>query len=890
MLDLVALSPDGLAVNSDGALVHLIEVGRPVNTLVMDEEAMREVSRKLDKVASHVPAHEDLHLYMHASQLAVDDVVADEFALNLRAVRRAQQAGDEDLSVALDRLHASEEHSLRTHSRAVAAKQLRHIIVCPLRPERDGLLNGVGAKRRRRGPLRLTPAELERARQAAFDYAEGILGQLEMAELHGHLLDGFAVLDLLWERMSPNVADDRQPPPSVTHPGVLRELDAASTAEEAAQFTAQLREAICQEPISFSDRGHVTFGQGESRSVVQSIYMSALPDETWLGWLLYLMRAGIPFSLSVHVQATDRYREKMRNIRRYKRLRGLNRGKLRSGKDIEADAEDKEAEAGFLVRHLFRRAGASIYKVSVTLTLREPHGHVDALQAQVKAVTRDMLTNMDARMSSGLFAQHALLRTSLPLGHDEADRRKRMTSLNVGDTFPLVGTGCGSPEGLPLGYAQPGRTLERLDPYSKDHTNHICVVNGKSGTGKTMTTQILLSRAMARGATGFVIDRAGHFAFLCGLIPGAVSLRVGAGDDEHAINPWDVADVAKVPRKKVAYLVALHAQLIGSVDSSDTFGLDALERSQLSVAIREVYKRCQLTGEVPRERILQEVLYGRADDERDAGAHEISAVLRSLAERLHDFVDEGAYAYLTDAETSIPEHAPLMAFDTKDIPNEVVPAALFIIAEAVVRRVEARREAHLAAGGGPGDWTARTFLVIDEAWKLVERPATGRLVMEWGLRSRHLALWLIAITQQMRHLDNQYGRALLDNAAIRLFLNQEEKELRYVQDAIAMSDEAIHCIKALTTDKRRYSNAYLMNGKHGQGTVTIQVSDYEYWATTSDPDNDEPLRQAALRHAYAELGGMGYDTYWRALQLLADPAWHAAQQQRSGRRQLAQAA
>jgi hypothetical protein len=441
----------------------------------------------------------------------------------------------------------------------------------------------------------------------------------------------------------------------------------------------------------------------------------------------------------------------------------------------------------------------------------------------------------------------------------------------------MVGTGCGAPAGLPLGYAQPGRTLERLDPYSPDHPNHIMVVNGRSGTGKTMTTLILLVRAIARGATGFVIDRAGHFSFLGGLIPGALSLRVGAGEGAHAINPWDVADVHNVPRKKVAYLVALHALLIGSTDSTDTFGLDALERSQLSVAIRAVYERCATTMETPRELILQEVLYQRADEERDAGAHEIAAVLRSLAERLHDFIGAGAYAYLTDSETSIPERAPLIAFDTKDIPDEVVPAALFIIAEAVIRRVEAQRDDAVAHGVREDDWSARTFLVLDEAWKLVQRPATGRMVMEWGKRSRHLALWLIAITQQMEDLNNQYGRALLDNASMRLFLNQEAKELRTVQDTLALSDEAIESIKSLTTSKRQFSTAYLMHGRHGQGAVTIQVSDYEYWIATNDPARDEPLRRRALSQAVAERQAFDFHTHWRALQLLADPSWHEAQ-------------
>ena len=90
----------------------------------------------------------------------------------------------------------------------------------------------------------------------------------------------------------------------------------------------------------------------------------------------------------------------------------------------------------------------------------------------------------DARIQHGLFAQARLWRSTLPLGRDVARRRRKYVSRNVGDTFPLCGTSCGSPEGIPLGYALPGRTLERLDPFDPAHPNHLLLVNGMSGRGQ----------------------------------------------------------------------------------------------------------------------------------------------------------------------------------------------------------------------------------------------------------------------------------------------------------------------------------------------------------------------------------------------------------------------
>lgn len=871
LVDLEALSPSGVGINSEGALVRWLEITAPVNALIMDEDGMREVSRAFAKVCAGVPHGQQLQLYVHATPLPIDDIVAGDLAATGAAVQAARNAGDDDHADALARLQFTSEHSLRTHSAAVAAKRMRYVIVCPWQPQPATLLR----PRSRPGTaVVLTRQQLATASDGAARYTEAIIADLEALDLSVRSLDGHEVLDLLWERFSPSAAAGRQPPPSVTRPGVLRPLDAASTAEQAAEHAAQLRAAIAQEPIDCTGREQLTLGD----SLEQSLYLSGIPDFTWLGWLLHLMQLASPFALSIHVHPTERYRERHRQKRRHKRLRGVNRGKQRSGRDLDADEEAKEEEAAELNRELTHHAGAGIYRLAILLSVRETDGDQRLLSEQVKSVIREIATVLDGHLSGGVFNQPRLLRSTMPTGVDVARRLRRFASRNLGDTMPLLGTGCGSPAGVPIGYAHPGLTLERLDPFDPEHPNHVLVVNGRSGTGKTMTTIVLLARALARGATGFIIDRAGHFQFLCGLLPGALSLRIGAGEHEHAINPWDTPDVARVPRKKIAYLKALHALLIGTHDAGDSFDLDPLERSQLDVAIRGVYERCALTGERPRETILQEELYRRARDEQDAGAHDIAVVLRSLAERLHDYVAGGAYAYLTDARTTIPERAPLVAFDTKDIPDEVAPAALFIIAEAVIRHVETDRERQLAdvRHADSESWIGRSFLVIDEAWKVVERRATGRMVMEWGKRSRHLALWLIAITQQMEDLDNPYGRALLNNASMRLFLRQNAKDLQLVQSDLGLTGEAIEAIKSLRTAKRQFSMAYLMNGSRGQGIISVRVSDYEYWIASNEPVRDEPLRRAALRDAARQASSTDWRAHWQALHKLADPDWHAA--------------
>jgi DNA helicase HerA-like ATPase len=376
-----------------------------------------------------------------------------------------------------------------------------------------------------------------------------------------------------------------------------------------------------------------------------------------------------------------------------------------------------------------------------------------------------------------------------------------------------------------------------------------------------------MARLLAHGMQAFVIDRAGHYEFLCRLVPGAQHLTIGASSDDHAVNPWDVEDPTNPPIEKVSYLVALHALLVGDHRAGeDSYGLDALERNLLEVAIRSVYARAAREAIAPREGLLRVELRRRADDEARAGAEEVASALRTLGERIASFVDDGSYAYLLDRETTIPANAPLVAFDTRKVPRELQAAVLFVLAEQVTRRIESRGLERLREADG-GVFAGRSMLVVDEAWKLVERRATGEWVNEIARRSRHLGLFLVAISQQLSDFAGPYGKALLRNSTQQLFLRQSPDELAYIKDAARLSGAEVRAISRLKTVKRSYSQAYWINGTRGRGTIALRVGPTEYGLATSDPVNDLPRRTQMLDACDGDA--------WRALEQLAAQGWEA---------------
>ena len=556
-------------------------------------------------------------------------------------------------------------------------------------------------------------------------------------------------------------------------------------------------------------------------------------------------------------QAGRRASERQRARQRYRRIWGVQRAREMRLRAPDPEANEREHEAAQLNAELTASAGAGVYDISITLALQHPEGNASELIRHANELERDLLARTDARLHLPSFAQLHAWRATWPLGVDPLAIARKYVTSNLADTTPLVAARCGSPSGIPLGWARPGRTLERLDAFDPAHENHLMVIAGKSGGGKTMTTNLILARILAQGAQGGVIDRAGHYEFLAALIPDAVVVNLATSGGQ-AINPWDVADVCKLPPEKLEYLLALHSFFLGRPQPDGTYDLEPRDHSQLSLAIRAVYRRCGLTGEAPREVLLQEELYRRGEQARCDANVEMASHLAQLAEGLHDYVSDGAGAYLADQPTSIPVDSPLVIFDTREVGDARAGAAMFAIVEHLARRSQHTRQAH--AHRAP--WGGRTFLVVDEGWKMLERRSTGRWINEQARRSRHHRLFLIAISQKLGDfLQHPEGEALVSQSSIQLFLKQLDGGVSDIQHALGLTDEEAQTISQLRTVKGEYAEAFLCNGRRGRGLIEIRAGAGEYWLATSEPDHDQPLRQQVQE----ELGG----DPWAAVEQLA---------------------
>ena len=704
LLPVEAIDRTGLAITSEGAFVRVLQV-TPPNPLILSGDERARIAGGYCQLASRLRADQRLQFYVHSRPVNLSEILSaarrEVGYTSGPAPASLDGEGEDPLAMSRWRLYGAMEQSLRLHADEQAAVETSFYVVCPHVPLKRGryeLLRELHPRRARllSGPLSRQLGAHRRAARESLAFTETVRSELDSLSIPSRLINGEELVELLWARFNPTQADRSVRTPRAGE--IVGSLDSEVDAREALRVARRLRGLIAQSPMDFQrSHHHVEI----DHDVEQAIWVATTAEHTQMGWLMGAMMSRQPFTMSVHVRALDRRSERRRLKMRYRRVYAVNRGAEARGRVPDFDRYAQEQETSHLLQHMAGSERESLFEASIYLTLRAPGPDPDlaALGEAVDFCSEALTSTSDAAVNRGAHHQRRLWPSTLPLGRDAAGYTRVYATRNIGDCVPLAGTGCGSPSGVPFAFASPGRTLERLDPTDRVHDNQTVLVAGKSGSGKTMMVLTLLARFIALGiGPVFVIDRArgGHFRTLTGLVHGARHLDIGSEDSEWAINQWDTPDQAAVPRDKVAFLIAMHAAMMGEE------GLTVLERSQLAAAIRQVYADAHEQGVKARESMLHAVLLERAVQETTEGAAEVGAALRNLAERLGEFCGQGAYSYLLDRETNIPSDSPLVVFNTESCPEAILGPVMLSIVEYVTRQVKRHHQEYEHLSGQAG--------------------------------------------------------------------------------------------------------------------------------------------------------------------------------------------
>jgi hypothetical protein len=280
LLALASLTEDGVLTRTDDAVVRYLEL-LPRNPLVMDEAEAERTGHGFASLLARLPAGQALQVHVHASPVALDELVADyraQVELALAPIESRAPAR----AAALRELAEVHVESLHVHTAEHAAVRVRYLLVVPVSEQTGSGWAGALARSRTRGRVGLARMSLA--------LVDALRSELEGLDMGVRILDGPEVADVLFGRFAPAMSADQPALAPSRRPTILPAGPTAEDQEASARAARRLGEAIAQADIDAADRRWL----GVDGGLEQTIHLSGSPDATFFGWLLHAMQSPTP--------------------------------------------------------------------------------------------------------------------------------------------------------------------------------------------------------------------------------------------------------------------------------------------------------------------------------------------------------------------------------------------------------------------------------------------------------------------------------------------------------------------------------------------------------------------------------------------------------------------
>lgn len=553
----------------------------------------------------------------------------------------------------------------------------------------------------------------------------------------------------------------------------------------------------------------------------RTLYVYNWPNYIYPNWLSQMINFDAQMDIAQFIYPTTNkaimkmLRKKVAEMR--SSIRILEQRGIVRDPTLEAALQDAEE-----LRDLLARGREKLYQFGMYITIyADDEEKLKKLQTDVESLMGGKLV-----LSKAAFFQmeHGWV-SSLPLGIDELEINRNMNTSPMATSFPFSSSDLTDDHGILYGINRHNDSLVIFDRFDLPNAN--ATVFATSGAGKSFTVKLEILRAMMFGTDVFVVDPENEYVDLCKTVGGTyipLSLQ-----SSFRINPFDlpkaVRDDSQTGETLRAAIITLHGLfkiMLGTLTPSEDGILDK--------AILDTYalKGIHLTTENPGEM-------------EPPTMHELVDVLmttdggENMARTLQKYT-EGSFAGLFNKQTNVEVDNQIVVFQIRDLEDQLRPIAMYIVLNFLWNRIRADLK--------------RRFLVVDEAWNLMQYDDSARFLYGLIKRARKYYLGVTTITQDVEDFINSpYGKPIITNASLQILLKQSPTAVDNLQKLFYLTDGE----KYLLLNSDVGQGLFFAGNKH----VAIQIvaSPQEEQIITTNPEEVIAIRDAKKRQDEAKRKG-----------------------------------
>jgi conjugal transfer ATP-binding protein TraC len=787
---------EGLLVLADGSMRKFISC-KGINALLFDEAERDKLARDFGSLANSIDS--DIQILVTSRNLSVDEY--------LSRYQKEIKTDNEYLRWYAD---YTDKWFRRVQDVHFVPQREFYVVVSYQPPDAKSVTRGWSGKR--------SIQKHEEFLEDLNRYCKTVFEQLRGSNLRPQVLSRREMRNLIYSHLNPSLSESEpEAPPS--KPGI----------SEAS--------ILARSGLKVTDNYLWLDGK-----YVGSHYLQQVPHETWMGWLVELLTLSVEYTVTMFIHCCDQdsVRKKLKN----QYTMGIVASTQLSTPDLEGLESTRTAQSAIqeFLRSSNKAFDMSFYIKTHADTVERLNGHMDEI--------RRVFKNKGAIMDRAQMLQLDTWQSTLPVGVDKLAIVHRVMSPIVGSFWPFFTASCGTPEGVPFGFAIASREPVLLNPFfrgaGKDANNMFVV--GTTGAGKSFAVSMMILRLLPLGVRFVLIDKTvdkfGAYRFITELLGPEFCAYIDLGPSSgYVLNPFDIGPDDGKPGEpnadKISTLLSLLDLMLTPEGREE---LNVEEKSLLDGLIRVAYMDSAFRGTVPTMSDLARVTAQAAQDEVDPMQRDR---LQQFARGLSLFTRSGAFGGLVDGLTNIDTEKLFIVFDTREVNDpRLERMASFILAEFIRRKAAEAKKRNM-----------RFAAVIDEAATLMRFKAGARLLDDLSRRARHYGMMLVTITQQLADFFRQAELAdsVVKNAHMKILLRQDPSDLKRLKETLRLTDAETQAIENFGHDqeKRRDSQCLLIvGGIHG--TIRLVPSPMDYWICTSEPINDIPKRRAMIEEVKAK--------------------------------------